>query len=108
LFILWHFLKSASLQLLGESCLVSRLPMFRCHRVVLVWLLLHTISFGYRFITVLKKAYQRPLLLNHNLSPCCSKSHVIFQLLSKTTPFKWRSVYRLLLVHQRRWTSSKR
>jgi hypothetical protein len=38
LFILWHFLESASLQLLGESCLASWLPTFRYHSVLLVWL----------------------------------------------------------------------
>jgi hypothetical protein len=31
--IFWHFLKNESLHLLGESCLVSRLPMFRYHKV---------------------------------------------------------------------------
>jgi hypothetical protein len=45
----WQFLKSASLQLIGESCLVSWLPMFRYHRVVLVWLRLYRISFGCLF-----------------------------------------------------------
>ena len=35
-----HFLESASLQLLGESCLSSWLPMFRCHRVVMIYYLL--------------------------------------------------------------------
>ena len=44
--ILWHFLQSASLQLLGESCLVSWLPMFCYRTVVLVWLRLCKISFG--------------------------------------------------------------
>ena len=34
--ILQHFLESAPLQLLGESRLASWLPMFHCHRVVLV------------------------------------------------------------------------
>jgi hypothetical protein len=38
LYILWHCLESAYLQLLGESCLASWLPKFRYHKVVLVWL----------------------------------------------------------------------
>ena len=44
--ILWHFSESASLQLLGESSLVSWLLMFRYHTVVLVWLRIRRISFG--------------------------------------------------------------
>ena len=36
LYILWHFLENTSLQLLGESCLISWLPMLRYRRVVLV------------------------------------------------------------------------
>ena len=44
-------LKSASLQLLVQSSLISWLPMFRYRTVVLVWLQLFKISFGclYRF-----------------------------------------------------------
>ena len=34
--ILQHFLESASLPLLGQSCLSSWLPTFRCHTVVMV------------------------------------------------------------------------
>ena len=41
-----HFLESASLQLLGEPYRASWLPMFRCHKVVSVWLRLYRISFG--------------------------------------------------------------
>ena len=43
---LWHFSESASPQLLGQSCLVSWLPVFRYRTVVLVWLRLCKISFG--------------------------------------------------------------
>jgi hypothetical protein len=44
--IIRHFIESASLQLLGDSCLVSWSSTFHYRSVVLVWLRLCKISFG--------------------------------------------------------------